>query len=223
MGAGELHYGFQVQVLIYSSQTHDKEMVAFATDASRFVGVFGSIISQSAPHIYISALPFAPQESLISKSFLSKFGNTLAVKNGKMVGWPAIQNVLEGHASSVNSVAFSPDGKHIVSGSWDNTIRVWDAVTGEVVSGPLQGHTESVNSVAFSSHVKHIVSGSNNSVIRVWNPLTEVIASAPLKSHTLYVKFISSLVCLLPSPFSLLPSLFPSKNICVCIFSDYSY
>ena len=46
-------------------------------------------------------------------------------------------------------MAFSPDGKQIVSGSYDNSVRVWDAVTGTVTS-TLQGHSSGVMSVAFS-------------------------------------------------------------------------
>ena len=41
---------------------------------------------------------------------------------------------LTGHSGEVNSVAYSPDGKHIVSGSDDNTVRVWDSQTGKEVS-----------------------------------------------------------------------------------------
>ena len=67
---------------------------------------------------------------------------------------------LQGHTDSVSSVAFSPDGRHIVSGSFDKTIRVWDVQTGGQVGNPLQGHTSSVNSVAFSPDGRHIVSGS---------------------------------------------------------------
>jgi WD40 repeat protein len=47
----------------------------------------------------------------------------------------------EGHTGSVWSVAFSSDGKQIVSGSDDKSIRVWDAETGEMLSGPFEGHT----------------------------------------------------------------------------------
>jgi WD40 repeat protein len=46
-------------------------------------------------------------------------------------------------------MAFSPDGKQIVSGSHDETIRLWDAVTGAVLQ-TLKGHSHWVNSVAFS-------------------------------------------------------------------------
>ena len=40
---------------------------------------------------------------------------------------------LTGHSSAVNCVAYSPDGKHIVSGSWDSTVKVWNAATGKEV------------------------------------------------------------------------------------------
>ncbi|KAI0263280.1 hypothetical protein BC834DRAFT_827890, partial [Gloeopeniophorella convolvens] len=45
-----------------------------------------------------------------------------------------------GHTSSVLSVAFSPDGRHIASGSFDRTIRIWDAETGHATAGPFAGH-----------------------------------------------------------------------------------
>ncbi|KAG2032308.1 hypothetical protein BDR03DRAFT_926898 [Suillus americanus] len=47
------------------------------------------------------------------------------------MNWPAVQTVLRGHSDSVLSVSFSPDGTRIVTGSRDNTVRLWDAGTGE--------------------------------------------------------------------------------------------
>jgi len=41
----------------------------------------------------------------------------------------------------VRSVVYSPDGQHIISGSFDKTIRIWGADTGAAVGKPLQGHT----------------------------------------------------------------------------------
>ncbi|KIM56971.1 hypothetical protein SCLCIDRAFT_80106, partial [Scleroderma citrinum Foug A] len=57
-------------------------------------------------------------------------------------------------------VACSPDGRHIVSGSEDKTIRLWDAQTGVQAGNPLQGHTDSVLSVAFSHGGIPIVTSS---------------------------------------------------------------
>ena len=69
--------------------------------------------------------------------------------------------------SVVKSVAFSPDGRHIVSGSHDKTVRVWDAQTGQIAMDPLEGHNHLVTSVAFSADGRHIVSGSHDKTARV--------------------------------------------------------
>ena len=68
-------------------------------------------------------------------------------------------------------VSFLPQCKHIVSGSSDSTVRVWDAATGANTS-TLEGHSNDVNSVAFSPDGKHIVSGSSDSTVRVWDAAT---------------------------------------------------
>jgi WD40 repeat protein len=99
--------------------------------------------------------------------------------------------LLGGHTNWVNSVAFSQDEKRIVSGSSDNTIRVWDAETGEVVVGPLEGHTAWVNSVAFSQDGKRIVSGSSDNTIRVWDAETGEAVVGPLGGHTNWVNSVA--------------------------------
>ena len=60
----------------------------------------------------------------------------LYAKTGKMVS-----RLLEGHTNGVTSVAFSPDCKRVVSGSWDETIRVWNLEMDEVVAKPLEHQT----------------------------------------------------------------------------------
>ncbi|KAG8688463.1 hypothetical protein FRC08_011424 [Ceratobasidium sp. 394] len=70
---------------------------------------------------------------------------------------------------SVWSVAYSSDEARIVSGSSDNTIRIWDARIGKMIGQPLQGHTNSVFSAAYSSDGARIVSGSFDKTIRIWD------------------------------------------------------
>ena len=88
---------------------------------------------------------------------------------GCPVSWPAEICCLHGHTHQVNSVAYSPDGNQIVSGSWDKTIRVWTATTGQCVEGAFQGHIHFVTSVAYSPNGTHIVSVSLDQSIKVWN------------------------------------------------------
>jgi WD40 repeat protein len=68
----------------------------------------------------------------------------------------------------VTSVAFSPDSKHIVTGSYDNTARIWDVTTGKEIK-TLRGHEGYIWSVAFSPDGKRIVSASYDHTARVWD------------------------------------------------------
>ena len=91
---------------------------------------------------------------------------------------------LSGHTGSVTFVSFSPDGKRIVSASWDKTIRIWNAGTGEMVLGPLEGHTSAVYSALFSPDGRRIVSASGDDTIRIWNADTGEMLLGPLEGHT---------------------------------------
>ncbi|MEG4330879.1 serine/threonine protein kinase [Microcoleus sp. AT9_A2] len=75
---------------------------------------------------------------------------------------------LPGHSSFVNSLAISPDGQILASGSWDKTIKIWNLETAELI-GTLTGHSDRVNSVAISYDGKMLVSGSSDETIKFWN------------------------------------------------------
>jgi WD40 repeat protein/uncharacterized caspase-like protein len=76
--------------------------------------------------------------------------------------------VQTGHSNNVSTVAFSPDGKTLASGSWDNTIKLWEVATGQELR-TLTGHSSYVTAVAFSPDGKMLASGSWDKTIRFWN------------------------------------------------------
>jgi WD40 repeat protein len=75
---------------------------------------------------------------------------------------------LVGHTGVVSSVGFSNDNKYIVSGSADQSVRIWSVENGEEMM-KLEGHTDEVRSVGFSNDNKYIVSGSWDNSVRIWS------------------------------------------------------
>ncbi len=79
-----------------------------------------------------------------------------------------LRKTLRGHEDNVNSVAYSPDGKHLATASADGTAKVWDAETGGVLM-TLSGHGDAVNSVAFSPDGKRLATGSDDKTAKIWD------------------------------------------------------
>jgi len=80
--------------------------------------------------------------------------------------------ILSGHTDHVKSLAFSPDGTSLVSGSYDKTIKLWDVQTGGVVK-TFHGHTGWIYSVSISADWTTIASGSRDTTICLWDIQTE--------------------------------------------------
>ncbi len=73
-----------------------------------------------------------------------------------------------GHTSSVSTAAYSPDGRYIVTASWDNTAKIWDASGGKLLS-ELKGRTGSLTSAIFSQDGKYILTASWDSTAKIWD------------------------------------------------------
>ena len=76
--------------------------------------------------------------------------------------------VLSGHSGLVRAVAVSVDGSKVVSGSYDRTVKIWDAESGAELN-TLSGHSNTVLSVAVSADGSKIVSGSYDGTMKIWN------------------------------------------------------
>jgi WD40 repeat protein len=90
-----------------------------------------------------------------------------------------------GHSGSVNALALSPDGRFLVSGSEDVTLKIWDTATGNVLR-TLAGHDQPVLAVAISPDGRWIASGGEDTSVRLWNVVTG--ESTRIGSHSSAVK-----------------------------------
>ncbi|KAF8309447.1 WD40 repeat-like protein [Clavulina sp. PMI_390] len=89
----------------------------------------------------------------------------------------------------MNSVAFSPDGTLLASGSHDNTICLWDVHSQALRGEPLRGHTSTVNSVTFLPDGKMLASASDDGSVCIWNltALTSVTTIPTYQHHPLSI------------------------------------
>ncbi|KAF8573689.1 WD40 repeat-like protein [Ramaria rubella] len=172
---GQLLSLYTVQkVIAKSSNKHVPHIVALLSDCQHFLQEFFPIISASSQQVYHSALLFTPRQTKLYRTY-SNMSPQISMKNGCEDAWSSCFWTMSG-THNIQSVAFSPDGTHIVSGSTDKTLRLWDAASGvhlNTLTGHT-GHTGQVQSVAFSPDGTHIVSGSDDKTLRLWDTASGV-------------------------------------------------
>lgn len=91
-----------------------------------------------------------------------------------------------GHRAIINAIAFSSDGSRVVSGSGDQTIRIWNADNGRALGKPLLGHKSSICALGFSSDGSKIVTSSYGCTVQLWDahtgqPLGDALRGQPLE------------------------------------------
>jgi len=173
---------------------------ALVKDAFAFVRYFAYPMAQSAPHIYLSALPFAPSSSLIANLYSPRFPRTLGFEYGRLTQWPAlVMTISAPHREQVVCVAWSWNDEYIAAGLLGGNVFVWNSLTGTRFNGPFNARTtdrEFVPSVVFSHDGLRLASGSSDGRIRIWDLTTgqeAAVGGQPraLEGHTRTVSALS--------------------------------
>jgi hypothetical protein len=142
----------------YYRDTMAKDLSLLAADANRFSVTFAEVISASAPHIYLSALPFAPPSSLVSKLYRDRFPQTIKVLHEEELKWPAMQfSILTGE--DVYDISIHPDGMRVAAAMGRSAAMVFSMITGESLF-PLSGHGGNVRTIAYDRRGKRIATGA---------------------------------------------------------------
>ncbi|CAE7196565.1 unnamed protein product [Rhizoctonia solani] len=148
--------------------------------------------SLSSNHPFLS-VAFSPNGKLIvsgsSGPYTSPTGCTVQLWD--VLDRTVVSRPFKGHIGGIDSVAFSPDGTQVISGSFDRTIRVWDVQRGAMILGPLKGHTSAVRSITFSPDGTQLLSCSIDHTIRHWDIISGRMIGEPYKGHTDWVNSVS--------------------------------
>nr|WP_322685973.1 caspase family protein [Nostoc sp. DedQUE07]MDZ8132322.1 caspase family protein [Nostoc sp. DedQUE07] len=161
--------------------------VNFANASLRWINLMGADLTNSV---------FAPVlGTILSVAFSPDVQKKLVIGDSKGIVqvWEASSGrvllFLQGHEDGVKSVAFSPDGQRIISGSDDKTLRLWD-LNGLPIGQPFVGHEDGVKSVAFSPDGQRIISGSDDKTLRLWD-LNGLPIGQPFVGHEDGVKSVA--------------------------------
>ncbi|BCR98592.1 NACHT and WD40 domain protein [Aspergillus luchuensis] len=161
----------------------------FLSDAIQFIHRHAQIASVVPLQLYASCLVFTPTSSLVRRASENYHSPWIYALPQVEMSWGAKRQTLEGHSDLVQAVAFSPDGQTVVSGSYDKTIKLWNAATGELQQ-TLEGHSDRVSAVAFSPDGQTVLSGSYDNTIKLWNAATGELQQT-LEGH-LYSGLVSA-------------------------------
>ncbi|KAL8364974.1 hypothetical protein RB595_003997 [Gaeumannomyces hyphopodioides] len=163
--------------LVQTSTTEDEQgsresgLARLAHDAWRFTRYHKTGMEASPLQVYCSALAFSPTCSVVKKLFQKEKAEWIPTGPLMEEDWSACLQTLEGHGSSAQSVAFSPDGKQVASASSDGAVRVWHAATG-LCFRKLEGHDRDLGSVSFSPNGRQVTSASAYGRIQIWDVAT---------------------------------------------------
>ncbi|MEH1908618.1 serine/threonine-protein kinase [Nostoc sp.] len=136
------------------------------------------ICSMTGHQLQVNSVAFSPQRQLLASASYDRTIrlwqiSALESSQRELQNRPcySLLSTLSGHAWAVLTVAFSPDGQILATGSDDNTIKLWEVNTGQLIC-TLVGHSWSVVAVAFSADGETLLSASCDKTVKLWRVST---------------------------------------------------
>ncbi|GAB1518046.1 hypothetical protein RhiTH_001104 [Rhizoctonia solani] len=170
-------------------QDRSSDLIRSLDDSRLFLSKYtAGSVSQSTPHIYISALAFCNRPSSVYERYWTRTQGLLNLR-GSVIELPPIAT-WPMHSVG-RSLVFSPDGSRLAIGCEDGSVTLVYTHSGDVALGPLKGHTDWVRSVAFSPDGLLLVSGSDDKTILVRDAQTGSRIYDAIKGHESGVTSVS--------------------------------
>ena len=152
-----------------------------ARDPAQFRSqLYGRLLTSSEPHL-------RHLKEQASKSTLTPWARSLQ-QTLTPPGGPLVRT-LSGHSASVSAIAVTPGSCHVISASWDQTLKVWELSSGREVR-TLSGHSDGVYAVAVTADGRYVISGSGDRTLKVWE-LSSGRAVRTLSGHSAGVNAVA--------------------------------
>ncbi|KAL5536193.1 hypothetical protein ACEPAF_14 [Sanghuangporus sanghuang] len=179
---GAVEKGIEILSKCADCFKEEARIVHVITELLDFLSKFKSPIEISAVHIYVSALLWLSPNSRLVRgiSFRSRYPPRVMFEVSAILNPRAICTNSDG---GITSIARSADGRKIVTGGKDGTLRIWDGKSGAQISEPIKAHTDEVHNVQYSPDGSKIVSGSLNGTVKIWDAEEGRLFVGPLRVY----------------------------------------
>jgi WD40 repeat protein/serine/threonine protein kinase len=177
---GWMHYGLACSPdsQLVAVTAHQPPVIIWNINSGRVAQIIGSAAA------LVKNLAFSPSGDLVAGGA----GDEVRSEPGEVDVWEARTGKLVfrmlGHTEAIFGVAFSPDGRRLVSASHDHTVKIWDMTTGYAAL-TLRAHADTVRAVAFDVDGSHLATGSADGTIKIWDATPWNEATPHYQTHSL--------------------------------------